>query len=1372
MSVVNEEDRAWGKTIQLVLLGPGSRCTSAAVRVSVQPLGREQRGARGRVTVRGVASRRRALLPVATEIQEAIAEAVALGPSRRARVFHPEPPWLLPDGELVLGTIVGMAVVADVAQRGRLSSRSPTTRRALSRTIGLAVTAALHRVPVAAEICVLARVPTVSGIGQACPDGHPLLTLLPVRASAAPLAIVALPDTLSDEQIETPPLPEAAWFALELDGEQPLRLLRVLKGLERMAGRDPRPGHAADTAGLYAALKARPAEMVSWAVHPYGVVGGAAPRNLFRALDDHAAAVVVGDLGSGKTTALTTYRDLCLGHVGRLDPDIRTGTAFPALASAAVPVVVSLPSVMADDDIAPTLEQAVVDELRRMGLSSRDARRLLRLGAVRLLLDSLNEVPGSRYQEVLAAIQRLRDTWPRCPLVVATRPHGFQPLDFTDFTALHLVPLDDHGQQRLLVRSGIGLAEEMSAAIAASATLHTLAGTPLYLRLLQQIYAAEGELPTDLGELMDRCIDAALKTLPQLRDPLALAAAHAIIARYAALAVDRGLATQLPQELAREHLVQARAQVASRHTVPAWIADLDADNLLHLALTCGLLTAKDFHVAFAHQSFRDSLAARLFVCETEDLPTAAFSRLADVAWDEACISLVLFAPPESLAGLLQAMAARDVQLAIRALSRAGSERVTPAAEAAVVAALECLAVDPGFAPAHRREACAALGMAFVRPEGSASCPATEALERLCNQVRSTDVSEAALTALIKTDAPGSEDALLRLVACRNLAAELFAGAMEGLARRADPRELLTPMCRRWDELPGRAAVLAAMPPEAGEIIGRRRSALTRRLARLILHDPPTLERLRLRQGWEWLPAETRAEILQAARCGLGRGEQDAVTQAIGAFERHGLVELTAAVLRLAVGASWPAVRGKAARAVRAVAAMPGPAAEGRTVRSLKVAATEITAASLRHGGRLLSILLRPGVRDESLAAAVALAAARELPAPVTAGLLEHLANAGLGTADPATQRVLVALAGKQGTAAQTLLEMLCRHGRGLGNGTERLSRLSGELVWALAGRHPQAPPAQAPPALVEQAYAAAWRVMLAISDQGDNSPLAWGSLEPSRWVPGWDGCREVLRRLLVARDHYSLRAALLVGAAFTAVPAGMVPEDLLSEWLQSPGADDRYRAVVLAAKIGGPDALTALSEIVADAAIWQTGLLKEACKAVCEIGRRSPECADTAILLLLMNTDKLRHHLAMPLVEALCGLARGRSDLCDTLFEILIDPDLRDEAARETLAQHLSLIGAEADAAPRFLQFVAQSPEAPAAAHVARALGGCGGTQQAACLAAIAADDRAKNALRDAAHAGLKTIAARIRQRPTPEQLADGERWWRDANAALRTQNR
>ena len=1347
-----EKTGACGKTIQLLLLGPGSRCTSATIRATVRPLPREPEGARGRVTVRGIAPRRRVLPAVATEIRRAIAEAVGLGPSKRARVLHPEPPCFLPDGELVLGSIAGMAVVVDVVQRGRLSLRAPSTRKALARTTSVAVTAALHRIPVSADICVLGRVPTVSGIGRACPDGQPLLTLLPVKTSAAPPVIVALPEVLSEEQIESPSLPEAAWFALDLDGEQALQLLRVLQSMQRVTRRQRIHRHVADATGLYAALKARPSEMVSWAVHPYGAESDAAPRNLFRALDEHAAAVVVGDLGSGKTTALTTYRDLCLGHVGRLDPEIRRGTAFPVVATAAGPVVVSLPSAMADDGTpgsAPTLEQAVVHELRQMGLSSRDARRLLRLGAVRLLLDSLNEVPGSRYQEVLAAIQHLRAAWPLCPLVVATRPHGFQPLDFSDFTALHLVPLDEHGQQRLLARSGIGLAEEVSEALAASATLQTLAGTPLYLRLLQQTFAAEGELPTDLGELMDKCIDAALRTLPKLRDPVALAAAHAIIARYAGLAVDRCLATQLPLELAREHLIQAQAQVASRQTVPAWIADLDAEGLLHLYLTCGLLAAKDFHVAFAHQSFRDSLAARLFVSETEDIPTAAFSRLADVAWDEACISLVLFAPPESLAGLLQAVAARDVQLALRALRRAGSERVTPRAEAAVVAALEALAVDPRLALAHRGAACAALGAAFVPAEASTGCPATEALERLCVDARSADSTQAALTAL------------LRVAARPTLPAELFARAMEALAHSAEPRALLPLVRRRWEDLPKRAKILAAMPPEAGEMIGRRNSALTRRLARLILRDGSVLERLRTQLGWEWLPPETRAEALEAAWRGLDCGDDDAVGKAIEAFRQHALAELTPQMLRLALSSHRRETRAGAARAVRAVAAMPGiAAAGGRSARALKVAATQITVDSRRHGMRLLSILERPGCREESQAAAVALAAATELPAPVTTELLAHLRNTDPELAGAVMQRVLAALVGKQGAAAKALLKELSRHGRALGAGTEAPSSFSHELVWATTGRHPQAPPE-----LVAEAYASAWRVMLAFYDYGDNAPLVWASIAPSLWERGSDACPDLLKRLLLAGDPFSLRTALLVGAAFTSVPAGVIPEALLNDWLQSHRPGDRYRAVVLAGKIGGPDALPAISDAISEAGPWYSELLTQACQAVVGIARRSPECAETAILLLLLHTRKLVAYAALPLAEALCGLARDRPDLCDTLFEILIDPDFRDQAARDKLAGLLAALGARAGAAPRFLKFLGDCPRAAAATQVARALGGCGDTQQAACLIAIAADHRVKDALRDDAYDAQCRICGRMRQRPTPEQLAEGERWWREVSA-------
>ncbi len=149
------------------------------------------------------------------------------------------------------------------------------------------------------------------------------------------------------------------------------------------------------------------------------------PRLARQALAHHPRAIVVGCLGTGKTSLLRWITHQCL-----------TGQWLPQC----LPIYISLVDWL-DEPNRPDLPTYLDRTLQRMGVTL-DAPTWERLGAAGhlfLALDGLDEVAPESIPYLLQELNRFGDRFPRCHMVVASRPVPYTS-QLRSFVELELAP--------------------------------------------------------------------------------------------------------------------------------------------------------------------------------------------------------------------------------------------------------------------------------------------------------------------------------------------------------------------------------------------------------------------------------------------------------------------------------------------------------------------------------------------------------------------------------------------------------------------------------------------------------------------------------------------------------------------------------------------------------------------------------------------------------------------------------------------------------------------------------------------------------------------------------------------------------------------
>ncbi|HEU4456121.1 MAG TPA: TIR domain-containing protein, partial [Longimicrobium sp.] len=253
----------------------------------------------------------------------------------------------------------------------------------------------------------------------------------------------------------------------------------------------------------------------------------------------------------------------------------------------------------------------------------------LREGTLALLLDGLDEVEGSTFEHLVAALRDLRQRCPRCRVVITSRPVGLGVGRFPRFEEVELLPLQDELIQSYLVRRFEylpGAAERLRVLFRTHSRIGSLATNPFLLSMICSTHETLGDVETiqSRSELYERCTSHLIQRLyePGGDRPL-LSYEHTL-----AMLKDLSLRFFLWQE---PDFPVSHVSVMASRTLPAEVIGRTEEFLDELQKRSGLIQRSRSGYSFVHRSLWEYFTA---LALQDRRPEFLLRQAANPDWDE------------------------------------------------------------------------------------------------------------------------------------------------------------------------------------------------------------------------------------------------------------------------------------------------------------------------------------------------------------------------------------------------------------------------------------------------------------------------------------------------------------------------------------------------------------------------------------------------------------------------------------------------------------------------------------------------------------------------------------------------------------------
>jgi energy-coupling factor transporter ATP-binding protein EcfA2 len=327
--------------------------------------------------------------------------------------------------------------------------------------------------------------------------------------------------------------------------------------------------------------------------------------DLAHALRAHHRVLIVGNSGSGKTILLQRFARRMAKYLSS-NRDSRQDTRVPGQ----TPVLIELWRFGPDQ----SLKDMIVRSVKRSQVQiSRDELFVaIERGYVLFLLDGLDEVFSEHRRECLAQIINLLEDYPRCTMVLTSRPFPNPPNQFYRFDIMPLTDSDIVGAVRTEFGSGQVFKERLKSEHNPKEyvrflrpEVRQLCRRPLTLGMILTLLKNEGELPKMLYEVYDRFLSYLLDWEVRRGFLSSTATVTAVLEGTAYV-----MAGQTRTSLTVTDWMKLAGQAVVRLRDSGIATGPSAEEMLRVLLSTGLLRDLGGEILFSHRSLLEFLAAQ------------------------------------------------------------------------------------------------------------------------------------------------------------------------------------------------------------------------------------------------------------------------------------------------------------------------------------------------------------------------------------------------------------------------------------------------------------------------------------------------------------------------------------------------------------------------------------------------------------------------------------------------------------------------------------------------------------------------------------------------------------------------------------------